>query len=278
MIDWAKVHLYIGIPSKRGIMHECVAAIQGIKAEIEHRGGTCRFGGSRAPLLCLARGVLMLDALNQPEMTHYLALDDDLMISGTDICRMIEADFPVVGAAYRIKYPDKRIQFVALFSPEQMEQEPIHGTLEMQRIGGGLILYQRGALELLRLNYGVCSWGGAKALPVAIECVDDEGTFLTEDYATCDRWRKIGGSVRMMLDCGTDHIDANGDHYPGSYIHIWKVRHELLKGELSRYNVLMGVAGAETPPEPSTTDTAVSDLDAELAVKAAQEAVQAAGA
>lgn len=271
--DWSTVHLLVGLPSKRGIMHECVQTLFDIRHEIEQRGGKCSFAGSRAPLLSLARGVLMLSAIEQPTMTHFLSLDDDLMINGSDVCRMIETEFPMVGAAYRIKYSDKRIQFVALFSPEQLEQEPENGTIAMQRIGGGCILYRRGALELLRQRYGTFSWGGVKGLPVATEYTDDEGTFLTEDYATCDRWRAIGGSVRLLLDCATDHISADGEHFAGNYLHIWKVRHELLGNQkLSRYNVLCGQAG----PEPSNGAVhAAQETQARRAVQAAKDAVDA---
>ena len=273
VVDWSRVHLLIGTPSGRGFKPECIHALFSIKEEIVRRGGKVSFASSRAPLISLARGVLFLSALERPDgtptdVTHYLSLDDDLMIGGNDVCRMIETGFPVVGAAYRLKFTNGVIQFVALFGPDQIDQEPVNGTLGMLRIGGGCILYQRGALELLRARYGTFAWGGHKGMSIAIEYVDDDGTFLTEDYATCDRWRAIGGSVRLMLDCATDHINADGDHFPGSFVHIWKVRHELLEGRtLGRYVVLIGEQG------PDDVVKEAQDAQAARAVQAAKDAV-----
>jgi hypothetical protein len=163
-IDWSKVHLLVGIPSKRGIMPECVQGLFDIRSAVQKRGGLCDFTSTRAPLMCMARGVLMLTAVFHQDVTHFLSLDDDLAVSGADICRLIEADYDVCGIAYRIKYSDGRLQFVALFSPEQVIQEPVNGTLAMQRIGGGLIMYKRAALERLREAYGVFVWGGIHGL------------------------------------------------------------------------------------------------------------------
>ena len=239
-VEWSKVHLLIGIPSKRGIMPECVQALFDIRSAVQKRGGLCDFTSTRAPLMCMARGVVMLSAIFHAEVTHFLSLDDDLSISGADVCRLIEADYDVVGAAYRIKYSDKRLQFVALFSPEQVDQEPERGTLAMQRIGGGLILYKRAALEKLRDAYGIFVWGGIHGLNTPIEYTDEEGVFLTEDYATCDRWRRLGGEVRLLLDCNVSHVNGDGENFIGNYKDIWAVRKKLLPEKLGRYSVLVG--------------------------------------
>jgi hypothetical protein len=242
----------------RGILPECVQALFDIRSEIQKRGGLCDFTSTRAPLMCMARGVLMFTGAFHQEVTHFLSLDDDLVVSGADVCRLVEADFDVCGIAYRIKYTDRRIQFVALFSPEQIEQEPVRGTLAMQRIGGGLIMYKRTALEKLRDAYGIFKWGGIHGLNTPIEYTDEEGVFLTEDYATCDRWRRLGGEVRLLLDANSIHVSSSGEHYAGNYKDIWAVRHKLLPSEVGSYTVLVGqqapdaemsaASAAPTPP------------------------------
>jgi hypothetical protein len=257
-IDWSAVHLLVAVPTKRGIMPECVGSLISILSAVQSKGGKCNFTSSRAPLMCLARGQGMMEPF-RPErgenITHLLCMDDDIAIAGDDAVRLIECDMDMVGAAYRIKHQDGKIQFVALCSPEQVDQEPVRGTIALQRIGGGLILYKRHVLQQLLIKYGACAWGGVRALNAPIEYVDDSGEFLTEDYATCDRWRRLGGEVRLLLDVTVAHYDAFGGAHTGNFKGMWEQRHKLLPAKLEAYNTM---AGTTTPPTSDAVDTADS--------------------
>jgi hypothetical protein len=276
-IDWSQVHILIAVPTIRGIMPECVGSMFSIASAIQAKGGKCNYSSSRAPLMSLARGAGMLEPLKRDTITHLLCLDDDIGIAGDDVVRLVEADQDMVGAAYRIKHQDKRVQFVAIYSPEQVDQEPVNGTIALQRIGGGLILYKKHVLESLLAKYGMCAWGGVHALNAPIEYVDEGGEFLTEDYATCDRWRRLGGEVRLLLDVEVAHFDSFGGAHVGNFKHMWDQRRTLLPKKLEAYNTMIAAPIGDAAPQAAKAgDTADSDAAVNPSVKFEIVAQQAA--
>jgi hypothetical protein len=114
-------------------------------------------------------------------------------------------------------------------SEEQHRQEPKrNGTIQVRRLGGGCILYQRHVVESMKQEYGVLSWGEGKALRICLEACDQDGNLLTEDYALCERWYAMGGEVRALLDAQTTHSDG-ARKYVGNlkdYIRYWREQQE----------------------------------------------------
>ena len=241
-IDWSKIHLLIGTPTKGSgsITPEYVEGYLDIEKALTRRGARVSGCYSCAPTMHMARGQTMwLAAQGKGDVTHFLALDDDLKLRGETVVRMLETEHPVIGAAYRIKHPDRSTQFVVIFSGPQVHQEvAADGTIEVQRLGGGCILYSIDAILALLGAYGHFTWAKNTGLACSVEFVDEKTReFVTEDYATCDRWRAIGGTVRLLLDAETVHVGGAGK-YPGNFRDLWPLRHRLMTDTLGEYNAI----------------------------------------
>ena len=209
MTDWKKVNLYIGIPTRRGIVPETAWALETASGELHALGAEVRKHANRLPEMDMARGNIFWEFL-QSKATHLLQHDDDVSAPAHVYRRLIEADFPIVAAPYRLKSM-KIHQMVVFYRGKHLEQEPVRGTVAVQRIGGGFVLYTRAAVQKLADDHGIWTWGGqsgVRGLTCCMHYVDETGEYLTEDYATCERWIEEGGEVRALLDAPTVHVDG----------------------------------------------------------------------
>ena len=229
--SWTSINLWIAMPTLRGISPETCGTIANVVAALRSRGASCEIVASRAPLMSVARGALFYTFLEGPG-THCLALDDDISFRQELLDDLLAADEPMVGAAYRIKQnmpDDPHHEYAAGMSEEQHRQEPKrNGTIQVRRLGGGCILYQRHVVEKLRDQYGVLNWGEGRALRACLEACDQDGNLLTEDYVLCERWYGMGGEVRALLDAETCHGDG-ARLYRGNlkdYLRYWREQQE----------------------------------------------------
>jgi hypothetical protein len=217
LTPWTKIHVVVGIPSRRGLQPETREAVAEIGKRLEERGASAVLKVVNAGATCgCARGLTFAAFLDEPNATHLLSLDDDLVVSGDAIVKLVELEASFAGIAYRFRQDAEA--WTCQVTREECLQEPDErGSIQVSRLGGGLILYKREVAQELAERFGFFTYRGVRGLRATLETVTEDGRYLTEDYALCDKWRSIGGQIRLLLDATTAHIDPNGTKYAGNF-------------------------------------------------------------
>jgi hypothetical protein len=171
----------------------------------------------------LARERLFGAFLRMEGATHMLSIDSDMGWDEKDVVTMIllKRDFLAAVGPKKL-YP---ITFAYNNSDDNFKQLPLvheimeNGNIvaEVSEVGGAFVLLTKECCQKLAdahpelqyhgdenvIEYGICD-------PLYIR--SDDGKIirrLSEDYAFCYRWRKLGGKVEILLDVTLQHV---GNH------------------------------------------------------------------
>lgn len=172
-------------------------------------------------LITRARNTLVSMFLNDTDMTHLLFVDADIGFEPRDVIRMIAADKSVVAAMYPIKAYDWKNQ-VSSSSAESREEAALQyvgsplpaelaewdGDFVTGSFGGtGMMLIKREVLEQMIGAYPNLQYLSKHTYPRTVQTPKTQyalfesminpktGDYLSEDYAFCQRWRDIGGTI-----------------------------------------------------------------------------------
>ncbi len=230
------VHLFVATPCYGGLVHQrymqCVAlllqygAANGIQISVELLG--------HESLITRGRNTLVAKFLDNETATHFLFIDADTGFEVQQVLRMLAFDKDVVAGMYPLKLLD--------WSPEAIERIRAGETLETAPIrfvgtpsepreqdgafvagdyaGTGFMMIKREVFSRLFEAYPKLRYTAAHntANPsrspnqyALFDCAIDEesGEYLSEDYAFCQRWRKIGGKIWLDTESRLVHIGAH---------------------------------------------------------------------
>ncbi len=168
----------------------------------------------------LAREKLFGAFLRIPEATHMLSIDSDMGWDEKDVVTMLllKKDFLAAVGPKKL-YP---ITFAYNLSDDNFKQLPmVHeietNVAEVSEVGGAFVLMTRECCQKMADSYPELQYHGDHDVieygiydPLYIH--SDDGSLirrLSEDYAFCYRWRKIGGKVEVLLDVTLQHV---GNH------------------------------------------------------------------
>lgn len=185
-------------------------------------------------LVARARNTIV-DKFLQTDCTHLLFIDADIQFNPHDILPLLGTDEPVVGAPYAKKAINWKkvveiVKNIPTIKPNDIEKvvsdyvynanKPINNVnqlYEVNEIGAGFMMIHRDVFFRL-----------AKSFP-QLEYYDDEGKshhcffptlidnpasatggcsnrYLSEDYAFCALWKKIGGRIVLAPWIALKHI------------------------------------------------------------------------
>jgi hypothetical protein len=185
-------------------------------------------------LVARARNTIV-DKFLQTDCTHLLFIDADIQFNPHDILPLLGTNEPVVGAPYAKKAINWKkvveiVKNIPSIKPNDIERvvgdyvfnanKPIHNVnqlYEVDEIGAGFMMIRRDVFYRL-----------AKSFP-QLEYYDDEGKshycffptlidnpssatgggsnrYLSEDYAFCALWKKIGGRIVLAPWIALKHI------------------------------------------------------------------------
>lgn len=179
-------------------------------------------------LIARARSSLVAAFLDDPRATHLMFVDADISFEPQQVERLLRFDKEFSGALYPLKSIDwdlipqrcvargesvqqAGLSYVGTFCPEaERKQEADFATAIYA--GGGFQLIRRSALERMVAAYPETHFTCVHTLPMSgvrrdalqssnlfalFDCIIDPetGTYLSEDYSFCLRWRKIGGEI-----------------------------------------------------------------------------------
>jgi hypothetical protein len=179
-------------------------------------------------LIARARSTLLAAFLDEPRATHLLFVDADISFEPEQVERLLKFDKDFTGALYPLKSIDwdemprrcvelgesvrqAGLSYVGTFCPEA-ERKQEGGFATGIYVGGGFQLIRRGAVERMIAAYPETHFKSVHCLPMSgtrrdvvessnlyalFDCIIDReaGTYLSEDYSFCRRWREIGGEI-----------------------------------------------------------------------------------
>jgi len=184
-----------------------------------------------------ARNTLMAKFLDTPALTHLFFIDADIEFPPEAIGRMLDLDEDVVAGMYPLKVvhwpqvakhaataredelPQTGLNYVGIpCKGEELEEKK--GFVTGSYAGTGFMLIKRAAAERMAAAYPETKYKMAQTYPIPktqsannynlFDCVvdPDTGTYLSEDFTFCRRWRAIGGKIWLDRQTRLTHVGS----------------------------------------------------------------------
>jgi hypothetical protein len=183
-------------------------------------------------LITRARASLVAQFLDDPAATHLLFLDADIGFEPDQVLRLIESGADVCAAIYPIKRiewdrvkttiesarpnaPAAALKYVfEVDDPSAVAEKG--GFVKVRYAGTGFLMIRRAALERMCRHHPQLQYRRDHSLDAAtasdnrfalFECmIAEDGTYLSEDFAFCNRWTAMGGEIWADLKSRLDHV------------------------------------------------------------------------
>lgn len=178
------------------------------------------------PYLSVVRNTLAAWFLSDPEATDHFFIDADVGFDEAKVLEILKRPEGIVCGVYPLKQDE-------LAFPVQIRKQdgvPLgrDGLIEGELLPTGFMRIKRGVYEAMAKRYPelkydesivvVVDRDGRRELPEAHDffCFGAYGRrFKTEDYAFCQRWRDMGGTLWVYPD--VDFTHAGTKYYKGNY-------------------------------------------------------------
>lgn len=189
-------------------------------------------------LISRARNLCMAKFLSKEKYTHLLFIDADIGFNVQNVFRLLEKDVALCGGSYpkKVLKIDALKKFANLSEYEMLvnsvdyvgtflkdpdnEKKAIvkvekDGFAEVQRLGAGMLLVRKDViLEMIEkypeLHYtnGIPGVKDPEVDPhyyAFFQPYIHNNTYLSEDFAFCERWRALGGKLYMDMTSPLTH-------------------------------------------------------------------------
>jgi hypothetical protein len=183
-------------------------------------------------LVTRARASLVAQFLDDPAATHLLFVDADIGFEPDRVTRLIDCGADVCAAVY----PIKRIDWDRVRAVTQADRRnpaaaalryvfEVHdpgavvtraGFAKVRYAGSGFLMVRRRALEQMCAHYPHLRYQRDHSIDAAnpsgnrfalFDCmIDEDGTYLSEDFSFCKRWTDMGGEIWADLDSKLSHV------------------------------------------------------------------------
>jgi hypothetical protein len=183
-------------------------------------------------LVTRARASLVAQFLDDPKATHLLFVDADIGFEPDQVMRLIQCGADVCAAIYPIKRVDwDKVRNVMrdgrpnpgaaalsyVFDVDNPGAVVTRGEFARVRYAGtGFLMVRRRALERMCAHYANLKYKRDHSDDAAVasehrfalfDClIDENGTYLSEDYSFCKRWTDIGGEIWADLGSKLNHV------------------------------------------------------------------------
>lgn len=206
-------------------------------------------------LITRSRNSIVAEFLSQPKYTHLLWIDADIGFSPEAVYRLLGSGHEIAAGVYPLKaftFPDdipaqKKDELLLRyttypFNPIGPTFKVENGFVEVKDAPTGLMMIQRSVFDKMvtaypELKYKPDRQVGLEKLAATIDdCyynffdtfVDEAGRYLSEDYAFCRLWQKIGGKVYCDAESKLTH---QGSHqYQGDFSKMLAFRYTRTEG------------------------------------------------
>ncbi len=244
----SKANIVIATPCYGGLMTHVY-----VNSLLKLTGSTHRYGFSLGlftaahdSLITRARNALVKSFLDATAATHLMFIDADIGFEPEAVNRLLAFDEDVVAGMYPVKVVDWSKMSGAV-RPGMTDQElresglhfvgvPCTGSEREERggfvtgtyAGTGFMMIKRSAIERLIAAYPETRYRAMQTYPAPKEdgtpfynlfdCMIDPatGTYLSEDFTFCHRFRKIGGKVWLDTESRLHHVGSMDFHGHGA--------------------------------------------------------------
>lgn len=193
-------------------------------------------------LVTRSRNTLVAAFLDMQQATHLMFIDADICFRPEDVMRLVRFDEDVVAGMYPVKnidwpllrqrvvggqaatipadlWRETGLNFVGTPLPAGASgREERDGFVTGSYAGTGFMLIRRSAFERMTAAYPETHYDVAHLYPrpsspsknqyALFDCMiePESRTYLSEDFAFCRRWRKLGGKIWLDTQCRLTHI------------------------------------------------------------------------
>lgn len=243
-----KPSLFLGLPCYACMLCNTFAAsLIALQALCAQRGVQVYmdFVGNES-LIERARNILVKRFLMNPNFTHMMFIDADIGFNPESVMRLLEFDQDITSAVYPKKSIDwglvkKKIDGGA---PEDIRQmgldfninlisndPPVNGFVKVLDVATGFLMMKRKALEKMYEYYkdelfavnDIAGQNVENYIAIFACSIDEKSKrFLSEDYAFCRRFQKMGGVVWADISCPLSH--------QGSHVYSGDIRERITMG------------------------------------------------
>lgn len=179
-----------------------------VRAVISHKSNYLKFGLetlSNESLITRARNTLVAKGMvSRPSNcvpTHLMFIDADVGFEVQDIYQLIADDKDIVAGAYPKKaYP---IEYAYNKLPEDPPIDE-NGLVKVKHAGTGFMMIKRDVIRRMFEHYPELKYKNDLNIDMKYEPhlyalfdtgIDEDKTYLSEDYMFCNRWRAMGGDI-----------------------------------------------------------------------------------
>jgi len=214
------------------VAHEYLHSVMNIQSHFSSLGWSMQLVTKPDGLVTRSRNGFASAVVRSDKFTHLLMLDADVTISPEGIERLVRSEHDFTGSVVALREVNwgtvrKHLDRVPEASAEEMravankyalwtepKQKAVDGFIPVKAIGSAVMLISRSALVQLsesdqveHASRGLHTMDGEESGWTFFDpFVDEDGVYLSEDYAICQRWRSIGGQVWADLETKTNHI------------------------------------------------------------------------
>jgi hypothetical protein len=190
-------------------------------------------------LITRSRNTLVGRFLESPAATHLMFIDADIAFDPAQVGRLLRFDQDVVGGMYPLKviHWDAEALLRAAHRVESMQSAPLlyvgrfcegaalrrqDGFVTGIYAGSGFLMIKRQVIERMIAAYPETRYTAGLVYPpppspeparfALFDCMidPDTGTYLSEDFTFCRRWRSIGGTIWLDTAGTLTHAGTHG--------------------------------------------------------------------
>ena len=213
--DWTGVSIMLSTPSMASRPEALwMISLFATLEEFRRLGVKCQWSLERYNAdIGLARSHILSEFMRS-DFSHLLMIDDDMTWEIPAIHRMVYANEPFVAVAGpKKRYP---LKFAASHvddnnDPLPLVTDPDKAIAEVTSVGAAFTLIRRDCVEKMIAAYPELEYVGGDGkigYGLFLPAIENR-RWLPEDFAFCQRWRKIGGKVYICPDVPLGHIGAH---------------------------------------------------------------------
>jgi len=231
-VSAAAPHVLVATPVAGGVVaHDYLHSVLNLQKHFDALGWSMEVVTRPDGLVTRSRNSFASVVVRHEKYSHLLMLDADVTVAPEGIERIIRSGYDFVGCVVPFReinwvkvrahldlVPQASAQDLKTMSTQyalwhEPKQKMVDGFIPVHAIGSAVMLVSRGALlaisESNLVDYATqglsAADGNRDGWTFFDPFVDAEGVYLSEDYAFCDRWRSLGGTVWADLRTTTWH-------------------------------------------------------------------------
>lgn len=178
--------------------------------------------GAEPELKVMAFASLITQARNEmcaefwrSDATDMVFIDSDIGWRPGDLVRLLLHPVPVVAGVYQRK--SAKLDFTVAFADGgRVTRDPDTRLIAADRVGAGFLRIRRDAMAQmidaytdLAYRYRPSGGGEDRDACALFDTALTNGRYVGEDFAFCDRWRALGGTVWVDPEIALQHIGSH---------------------------------------------------------------------